>query len=67
MNIKRILGFACMLLAFLVPFQFSMLNVDDMNNAVGVLGFLGFMALLFAGYALVDSSYPQPEAVESDH
>lgn len=67
MNIKRILGFACILLGFLIPFQSALSQVDDRNNVLGLVSFVGFMVLVFVGYTLVDSSYPKPGSTEPEH
>lgn len=53
---KKYIGFALWLIALTIPFQFSMLSTSGVSNVVGLSSFLAFMALIFAGYALVDSS-----------
>lgn len=60
---KKIIGLALWLLAFLIPFKYAILNTDEVvredgraDNIVGLLSFVGMIALLFAGYWLVDSS-----------
>ncbi len=59
---KKYIGYALWLLALIIPFQFAMLNTSGVSNLVGLFSFLGFMALVFTGYALVDSaSTPTPE------
>jgi len=66
MNIKRISGFGSMLLGLLVPFQSAFLNIEEMKNTLGLISFMACLALLFTGYALVDSSYPKTEAANAD-
>jgi hypothetical protein len=56
MNKRKILGFALWLLAFLVPFQPSLLSTDGISNTVGLLSFIAMVALVFAGYILVDAA-----------
>ena len=60
MNVKRILGLLAMLVGFLIPFQYSYLDISVNNNVIGLIGFIVFLTLVFVGYALVDSSYPKP-------
>jgi len=66
MNVKRILGLLAMLVGFLIPFQYSYLDISVNNNVIGLIGFIGFITLVFVGYALVDSSYPKPVASEQE-
>jgi hypothetical protein len=66
MNMKRILGFGAMLLGLLIPFQSAYLSVGEMNNILGLVSFVACIALLFIGYALVDRSYPKPEATNAE-
>ena len=63
MNVKKILGFALWLLAFAIPFQFALLNTEEVvtadghaDNIKGLASFVGMMVLVFAGYMLVDSA-----------
>ncbi|MCB9169550.1 MAG: hypothetical protein H6594_04265 [Flavobacteriales bacterium] len=63
MNVKKLLGLLCWLLAFTLPFQYAMLSPDEItqpdgtpNNTVGLISFVAMLALVFIGYALVDSS-----------
>ncbi len=60
---KKILGLVLWLLAFLIPFRYSILDTDEVvlesgraNNTLGLISFVAMLALLFIGYALVDSS-----------
>lgn len=60
---KKTIGLVLWLLAFLIPFRFAILDTDDLvlesgrsNNTVGLISFLVMLALLFIGYALVDSA-----------
>ena len=66
MNMKRVLGFVAIFLGLLVPFQTAYLNVEELNNTIGLISFIACMVLLFVGYAMVDSSYPKPGAVSSE-
>jgi len=63
MNTKKIIGLLCWLLAFTLPFQFSLLSPDEIahpdgtpNNTVGLISFVAMLTLVFDGYALVDAS-----------
>ncbi len=63
MNIRKIIGLALWLVAFSLPFWWSMLNTDQVvyddgsaNNTKGLISFLAMVILVFAGYALVDGS-----------
>ncbi len=63
---KKMIGLAMWLVAFLLPFRFAILDTDDLvqpdgtiNNIKGLLSFVAMVALLFAGYAMVDSSKKQ--------
>lgn len=56
MNTKRLLGLACWLIAFLVPFQPALLSTEEVSNTVGLISFLAMLVLVFAGYILVDGS-----------
>jgi hypothetical protein len=63
MPTKKIIGLALWLLAFSLPFWWSLLNTDQVvyedgsaNNIKGLLSFVALLALLFIGYALVDSA-----------
>ncbi|MFN3875591.1 MAG: hypothetical protein ACK4L7_06735 [Flavobacteriales bacterium] len=60
---KKIIGLALWLLALLIPFRYAILETDDVvlsdgsaNNTLGLISFIAMLALLFIGYALVDSS-----------
>lgn len=53
---KKYIGFALWLLALLIPFQYSLLSTSDVGNMAGLFSFIAFLGLIFAGYALVDSS-----------
>lgn len=63
MNIKKLLGFACWLLAFIVPAHYALLNSEYTSNTHGLIAFLCFVFLVFFGYWLVDSS----SARSADH
>ncbi len=63
MNIRKLIGLALWLAALTLPFWWAMLNTDQVvyedgraNNTKGLISFVVFMALLFTGYALVDSA-----------
>ena len=60
---KKYLGFLLWILAFLLPFQFALLNTEEVVNAdgaadniKGLVSFVGMMVLVFTGYVLVDSA-----------
>ena len=74
MNTRKILGLALWLLAFTVPFWYSMLNTDTVvyedgsaNNTKGLISFVAMVILVFAGYMLVDSSRSTAAGSESGH
>ena len=63
MNTRKIIGLALWLVAFTLPFWWSMLNTDQVvyedgsaNNTKGLISFVAMVILVFAGYALVDSA-----------
>ena len=60
---KKYIGFGLWILAFSLPFQYSILNSSEVvhpdgsaNNIKGLVAFVARLALVFAGYVLVDSS-----------
>jgi hypothetical protein len=61
---KKYLGWACWLVAFLVPFNPALLGSEEASNTIGVISFVVFIALLFTGYWLYDSSAPAPSQGE---
>lgn len=68
---KKIIGFTLWLLAFLIPFKYAILNTDDVvmedgraDNITGLLAFVAMIALIFAGYVLVDSDGKKKAAAE---
>lgn len=71
---KKLIGIALWLLAFLIPFKYAILNTKEVvhedgtaNNIVGLMSFVAMIALLFIGYALVDSSAPKPGSGHHAH
>lgn len=69
---KKLIGLALWLLAFLIPFRYAILDTEDLlqpdgsiDNIKGLLSFVAMIALLFTGYALVDSASPKPGADDS--
>lgn len=63
MNTRKIIGLALWLVAFTLPFWWSMLNTDQVvyedgsaNNTKGLISFVALLILVFVGYMLVDSS-----------
>ena len=64
MNIKKIAGLLCWLLAFLVPARFALLETDHLQvqNIPGLIAFVSFVFLVFLGYWLVDSSAAKNES-----
>ncbi len=66
---KKLIGLALWLLAFLIPFKYSILDTDEVvlengraDNITGLLCFVATIALLFIGYMLVDSGGSKPAA-----
>jgi hypothetical protein len=64
---KKIIGLALWVLAFAVPFRFAILDTDDLvqpdgtiDQVKGLISFVVMLALLFTGYALIDSASPKP-------
>ncbi|MFN9327140.1 MAG: hypothetical protein ACK6A5_17325 [Flavobacteriales bacterium] len=59
---KKPIGLALWLLAFLIPFRFALLDTSELQtpegaeNVKGLISFVAMLALLFIGYALVDGS-----------
>ncbi|MBK8227432.1 MAG: hypothetical protein IPK70_09695 [Flavobacteriales bacterium] len=71
---KKFIGLALWLHAFLIPFRFSILDTDEVvkesgraDNTMGLISFVAMLALLFIGYALVDSAGKQPSAEDHGH
>jgi len=69
---KKLIGLALWLLAFAVPFRHAILDTEDLlqpdgsvNNIKGLISFVVMLALLFTGYALVDSASPKPGSGDS--
>ena len=56
---KKIIGIALWLIAFLIPFQYALLDTEDVGNITGLISFVAMLALIFIGYALVDSASAQ--------
>ena len=56
MNTKKLIGWACWLLAFLLPARYSLLESEHATNIQGLVSFVAFLFLVFFGYWLVDSS-----------
>ncbi|MCB0772962.1 MAG: hypothetical protein KJZ58_12525 [Flavobacteriales bacterium] len=56
MNTRKLIGFACWLLALLIPFQHALLSTEDVSNSVGLISFVALVALVFLGYFLVDGA-----------
>lgn len=64
---KKLIGLGMWLLAFAIPFRFAILDTEDLlqpdgsiNNVKGLISFVVMIALLFIGYALIDSASPKP-------
>ncbi len=69
---KKLIGLALWLLAFALPFRFAILDTEDLlqadgsiNNVKGLISFVAMLALLFTGYALIDSASPKPGSDDS--
>lgn len=67
MNIRKIIGYVLWLLAFLIPFQPAILSTDNVSNTVGLISFLALVALIFAGYILVDGANAAEKAAKAGH
>ena len=63
---KKYIGYVLWLLAFIIPFRSSFLETSEVGNMPGLFSFLAVLALLFAGYALVDSASAD-QAREGQH
>lgn len=55
MNTKKLIGIVLWVLAFAIPFRFSLLETEDVGNIKGLISFLVMISLVFTGYALFDS------------
>lgn len=71
---KKIIGLVLWLLAFLIPFRYSILDTDEVvaesgraDNTTGLISFVAMIALLFIGYWLVDSSAKTPSTEGHGH
>lgn len=70
---KKLIGLALWLLAFLIPFKYAILDTDDLVQAdgsidqiKGLISFVILLALLFAGYWLIDSA-GEKQGTEGSH
>jgi hypothetical protein len=59
---KKISGWVCWALAFLVPARFALLESETVSNIPGLIAFVSFVFLVFLGYYLVDSSGDKKES-----
>lgn len=71
---KKLIGLACWLLGFLIPFKYAILDTDEVvladgraDNIMGLLSFVAMLALFFAGYAFYDSASPKPGSDPHGH
>ncbi len=69
---KKLIGLALWLLAFLIPFRYAILETGDLvqedgntDNITGLVNFVAMLALLFIGYFLVDSASAKPGTQDS--
>lgn len=69
---KKLIGLGLWLLALLIPFRFAILDTEDLlqpdgsiNNMKGLISFLVMIALIFTGYALVDSAEAKPSGSDA--
>ena len=53
---KKISGWACWALAFLIPARVALLETETVSNIPGLIAFVCFVFLVFLGYWLVDSA-----------
>ena len=53
---KKFIGWACWLLAFLLPARYALLESEQVSNIPGLIAFVGFVVLIFLGYWFVDSA-----------
>lgn len=56
MNTRKLIGIVIWLFAFAVPAHYALLNSEEVSNVTGLVTFVSFVALVFIGYWLVDSS-----------
>jgi|694.fasta_scaffold12965_18 hypothetical protein len=56
MNTKKIIGIGLWIVAFWIPFKFSLLSTEKVDNITGLVSFVVLVALVFTGYVLVDGS-----------
>jgi hypothetical protein len=71
---KKMIGLALWLLAFLIPFKYAILDTDELiapdgttDNVTGLISFLAMVVLLLVGYALVDSAGSKTPSEASGH
>jgi len=67
MNTRKLIGLACWLLAFAIPFGPSILNTKGVDNITGLLSFVATITLIFLGYWLVDSAAVKPHSDSNGH
>ena len=56
MNTKKSIGIGLWIVAFWIPFKFSLLSTEKVDNITGLVSFVVLVALVFTGYVLVDGS-----------
>ncbi len=53
---KKIIGFACWLIAFTLPFRPALMETEEVSNTTGLISFLIMLGLIFGGYILVETA-----------
>ncbi len=56
MNTRKIIGYALWLLAFLIPFQSSILSTEGVEEVKALISFVALVIMIFVGYFLVDGA-----------
>ncbi len=73
-TMRKIIGLALWLAALTLPLWWSLLSTDQVvyedgraNNIKGLISFVALLALLFTGYALVDSAGTKTQDANGNH
>lgn len=64
---KKYIGYLLWVLGFAIPFQSALLSTEEVGNVKGLVSFIVMMALVFAGYLLVDSATSTQQSGGTSH
>lgn len=71
---KKLIGLVLWLFALLLPFKYAILDTDDVklddgraDNITGLLAFVAFIVLAFAGYMFYDGGASKKPVADDGH